>query len=97
MEETRLNLQNVIEVFQDGNIEKVNQYLSLGWVLLNVHTTDYGHPVERHQSTQFSLGWYKENGQVQKPKNPYSDLIDAWNNKADSKDHDMDYNKEESF
>lgn len=35
-----------------------------GWILLSAHITDYGHPIERHQNTIFSMGWPKSLGVV---------------------------------
>ncbi|MEK3910248.1 hypothetical protein NSU08_02935 [Paenibacillus sp. FSL H7-0331] len=75
------NFGNIVEIHQEVSPKEVNRYLALGWILLNVHTTDYGHPVERHQNTEFTLGWNKENGEVQKPqkeKSQIDDFISAW-------------------
>lgn len=52
-------------------LEKANAYITEGWVLLNIHTTDYGHPVERRQNTVFTLGWNGEKGEVKVPKNRF--------------------------
>lgn len=78
MEVNQNNLKDIIEVFQETDIEMVNKYLNLGWTLLSLHTTDYGHPVERHQNTVFTLGWNKINGDSQKPKGKYDDIANKF-------------------
>lgn len=85
MEMDHRNLENIVEIYQDNKVEEVNRYLALGWTLLNVHTTDYGHPVERHQSTEFTVGWNKDKGGVQKPekiKGQWDEYIDLVTKKA---------------
>ncbi|EHS58309.1 hypothetical protein AV545_04070 [Paenibacillus jamilae] len=71
MEKDNRDLEKIISLFETQSVEKANEYISEGWVLLNIHTTDYGHPVERHQNTVFTLGWNGEKGEVKVPKNPF--------------------------
>jgi len=62
------SLKDIIKVHQEHDANETNKFLELGWILLNVHTTDYGHPVERHQNTIFTLGWSKNNGETKYPE-----------------------------
>ncbi|MEK4006402.1 hypothetical protein [Paenibacillus sp. FSL H3-0333] len=71
MEKDNRNLEKIISLFETTFVEKANDYIGEGWVLLNIHTTDYGHPVERHQSTVFTLGWNGENGEVKLPRDRF--------------------------
>ena len=82
LEINQLNLESIVEVFQDTKVEKINEYLQLGWTLLNLHTTDYGHPVERHQSTVFTMGWKKEQGEVRHPRSEYNMLTEKFTKKS---------------
>lgn len=46
-----------VEVLTNPSI--VNEYLSLGWRLLNIHTTAYDTqpPGSNHQTVHYALGW----------------------------------------
>lgn len=55
------HLESVHELYQTSIVNEANRYLKEGWILISVHLTDYGHPVERHQNTVFTLGWKGEN------------------------------------
>lgn len=68
MKKDNRDLERIVSLFETPSVEKANEYISEGWILLNIHTTDYGHPVERHQNTVFTLGWNNENGEVRLPK-----------------------------
>lgn len=65
-------LTSVTELKQCESVESANDYLKLGWILISTHLTDYGHPVERHQNTVYSLGWQKSLGDPKYPKYPKS-------------------------
>lgn len=67
MENINSVLSSIIKVQKASSEHAVNSLLSAGWILLNVHTEDYGHPVERHQTTWYSLGWSKDNGEIIDP------------------------------
>ncbi|MNB85017.1 hypothetical protein D3C75_319010 [compost metagenome] len=43
MEKDNRDLEKIISLFETTSVEKANSYISEGWVLLNIHTTDYGH------------------------------------------------------
>ncbi len=63
---SKFNVVDVKEVAETNDSKVANKYLKLGWTLLNTHTDDYGHPVERRQWTVYSLGWTKD----EEPKHP---------------------------
>lgn len=57
-----MQLTNIIALIEFDNYKEANEYLEIGWKLLNVVTKDHGHPVERHQWSVFTLGWDREHG-----------------------------------
>ncbi|GGH46378.1 hypothetical protein GCM10008014_09010 [Paenibacillus silvae] len=71
MKKDHRDLEKIVSLTEIESVEKANMYLSEGWILLNIHTTDYGHPVERHQSTVFTLGWNSEKGEVRVPRSRF--------------------------
>ncbi|MEC0181723.1 hypothetical protein P4H61_09435 [Paenibacillus peoriae] len=71
MEKDNRGLEKIASLYQTQSVEVANKYIGEGWILLNIHTTDYGHPVERHQETVFTLGWNSEKGEVKLPKNRF--------------------------
>lgn len=52
-----LLLHSIIELKECDDYQVVNEYLKLGWILISTHLTDSGHPVERHQKTNYCIGW----------------------------------------
>ncbi|OMC63269.1 hypothetical protein BK125_31035 [Paenibacillus odorifer] len=62
------NLEKITHLHQTQFFKEVNTYISEGWILLNIHTTDSGHPVERDQHTVFTLGWDSDKGEVKLPE-----------------------------
>lgn len=61
-------LSQVGEVVETKNIDKVNPYLKIGWILIGTHMWDFGHPVERNQKTVYCLGWPRSMGEPIHPK-----------------------------
>ncbi|PKR82892.1 hypothetical protein [Heyndrickxia camelliae] len=55
--EKQYNYPDIIKVFSTSREEVVNDYLDLGWVLLNVS-----------QYTEYTLGWDKTKGEIKEPK-----------------------------
>lgn len=68
MEKDNKALERIVQLYQTPYFKEANIYISEGWILLNIHTTDSGHPVERDQYTVFTLGWDSEKGEVKMPK-----------------------------
>lgn len=64
------NYPNIIQIKELNNEESVNQYLELGWVLLNVLTVDRGEPRAVSQYVKYILGWNKDSGQIKTPEDP---------------------------
>lgn len=60
-------LTDTAELIELDSYKKANKYLNLGWVLISTHLTDYGHPVERHQKTNYCLSWPRTKGTPQYP------------------------------
>lgn len=67
MEINNRDFEKITRLYQTQYFKEANTYLSEGWILLNIHTTDSGHPVERDQYTVFTLGWDSEKGEVRMP------------------------------
>ncbi|TDL70957.1 hypothetical protein E2R58_15135 [Paenibacillus amylolyticus] len=67
MEINNRDFKKIARLYQTQYFKEANTYLSEGWILLNIHTTDSGHPVERDQYTVFTLGWDSEKGEVRMP------------------------------
>lgn len=71
MEKDNKALEKIAHLHQTQFFKEANTYISEGWILLNIHTTDSGHPVERDQHTVFTLGWNSDKGEVKLPKYNY--------------------------
>lgn len=78
-----MNMSNKVDSFdltlidnlkECKSYEDANEHLNLGWVLISTHITDYGHPVERHQNTNYCLGWPKTAGELKYPKSKQNDV-----------------------
>lgn len=65
--EKQYNYTNIIQVLQTSSEKTVNEYLDLGWVLLNVATECRDDP-RFSEYTEFTLGWDKIKGEVKKPE-----------------------------
>ena len=59
------NFESIVELADIDSAEKATRYLKLGWVLLNVESTQYA---EHGWSTSYALGWKKELGEVRYPE-----------------------------
>lgn len=70
MKSSNYSLGDIAEIRELSDFEHVNAYLTAGWRLIATHTTDFGHPVERHQKTMYSLAWIRESGTALHPENP---------------------------
>lgn len=68
IEPIKEDLHAIIEIKEVKDYKKANEYLNLGWQLINLYTDDYGHPKNVHQWTVYCLGWKKDNGEVVHPK-----------------------------
>ncbi len=55
----------ISEIAQTDSKEKVNAYLKLNWILLNIESRQYS---EHGWTTSFILGWTKSNGVVKHPE-----------------------------
>lgn len=69
------DLVKVKEVYETTHWKTVNEYLNVGWILLDKYKDTYDPEVfYDHQTFHYVLAWTKEGDPV-KPKSPYSDLI----------------------
>ena len=70
-------LSNIKQVFETTKWETANEYLDLGWILLDVYhqAEDVVKPWCDYQKIYYSLGWLKESNPVH-PENPYTRWCD---------------------
>lgn len=61
------NYPDIIKVFSTSREETVNEYLEIGWVLLNIVTDCHDDP-KFSEYTVFTLGWDKTNGELKEPQ-----------------------------
>ncbi|WP_157955210.1 hypothetical protein [Halomonas denitrificans] len=64
MSSQKFNPQDVVEVLEFEYNDKVNRHLAKGWVLLGVYSIQYS---DHGFCPRYSVGWIKQNGQVQYP------------------------------
>ncbi len=72
-----INYEKVVEVAHADNASRVNEYLQLGWVLLNVESNQYS---EHGWSTSYAIGWMKD-GDV---KHPGPTDLEKWANEKEN-------------
>ncbi len=65
MSSDKFNPQDVIKIIETDYADTANKCLDLGWVLLGTFSIQSS---EHHYSSQYSLGWMKQNGEVKYPK-----------------------------
>ncbi len=70
-----------------GGIEEVNDFLKLGWVLLQTYCTSVGDPGERDEEPNFVLAWQDRSREPVYP--PYSsakEFHEEWDSEAGKHD-----------
>jgi len=58
------HFEDICQLFSTSSSKEANEYLGLGWVLLNVESAQYS---EHGWNTGFVLGWKKSLGEVKEP------------------------------
>lgn len=56
--------EDVCQLFSTSSSREANDYLNLGWILLNVESIQHS---EHGWNTGFVLGWKKSSGEVKQP------------------------------
>ena len=70
-----------------GGIEEVNDFLKLGWVLIQTYCTSVGDPGERDEEPQFVLAWQDKSREPIYPPYSYSkESFEEWDSKAGKSD-----------
>ncbi len=68
------NFEDICQLFSTSSSKEANEYLGLGWVLLNVESSQYS---EHGWNTGFVLGWKKSLGEMKTPPvrpNPWTSV-----------------------
>lgn len=54
-----MELMDITEVYETDRFDVANEYLGLGWSLLQIYTTTYDQegPMVAHQTPHYILGW----------------------------------------
>lgn len=55
-----MNYEDAKSVVEVRKYDEVNEYLKLGWILVNHYTSDDGDPVVRNQIPHYVLIWQKD-------------------------------------
>lgn len=66
--ETQYDSTKIVRVYHTYSTEDANNFLKLGWVMLSVLTIDRGNPGEINQDVKYVLGWDRNAGDIQVPK-----------------------------
>lgn len=61
---THGRFEEIVQVHSTHSSREVNDYLGLGWVMLNVESSQYS---EHGWNSVFVLGWKKGSGEVRRP------------------------------
>lgn len=67
-------LYSIGELKELDDVSRVNDYLTVGWVLLGNHVVQDGDPGYLSQRAIYSIGWSRELGE---PVHPSTDLRDT--------------------
>lgn len=70
-----MKLHEIKRVFETESQNECNEYLELGWQLIEVYKTCYDPDAfPNHQTVHYVLGWNKDEP-AKKPPDKYADLI----------------------
>jgi len=61
----KIDLSDIIKIFESNSSDLINRYLDLGWVLLGTYSD---HHSEHGFSPRYSVGWPKTLGGVKVPE-----------------------------
>lgn len=61
---THGRFEDIVQVHSTHSSREVNDYLGLGWVMLNVESSQYS---EHGWNSVFVLGWKNSSGEVKRP------------------------------
>jgi hypothetical protein len=65
----------VVEISSRGDgAKKVNEYLNLGWTLIDTFVVGYGDPRDRNETMHYVLGWQA----VGEPQRPNESDSQGW-------------------
>ncbi|SHK45854.1 hypothetical protein [Tepidibacter formicigenes] len=66
-------LKNIIEIFETKSYKEANEYLKIGWILLDKCIVSY-YPegnFPKHEQMKYILGWNSNLGEIIKPQPKY--------------------------
>lgn len=64
-----MNLENTKSVIEVATAAEVNEYLQLGWVLINQYIIDVGELHQPSQRPRYILAWQNAEAPAQHPEN----------------------------
>jgi hypothetical protein len=64
-----MNLENTKSVIEVAKADEVNDYLQLGWVLINQYVIDVGELLQPSQRPRYILAWQNSETPAQHPEN----------------------------